>query len=90
MMNASEINLTQASLETLLEYAHDSGNWGYMPYVSCGNVTCTKEMRGNLSDLVKQGLVVIHDSGTREAYIKFTLCGVALAKAHGCEDVEAV
>lgn len=89
-MKTAEANLTQASLETLLEYAHDSGNWGYMPYVSCGNVTCTKEMRGNLSDLVKRGMIVIHDSGTSEAYITFTLCGVALAKAHGCEDVAAV
>ena len=65
-MNASEINLTPASLDTLLEYAFDSGNWSYRPYVSCGNVTCTKAMRGNLYDLVQKGLIVIHDEGTRE------------------------
>lgn len=88
-MNASEINLTPASLDTLLEYAFDSGNWSYRPYVSCGNVTCTKAMRGNLSDLVQKGLIVIHEEGTRESYITFTEAGAAVAKAHGCDDVEA-
>lgn len=88
-MNANEINLTPASLDTLLEYAFDAGNWSYHPYVSQGNVTCTKAMRGNLSDLVQKGLIVIHDEGTRESYITFTEAGVAVAKAHGCDDVEA-
>ena len=88
-MNASEINLTPASLDTLLDYAFDSGNWSYHPYVSCGNVPCNKKVRGNLSDLVQKGLIVIHDAGTPESYITFTEAGVAVAKAHGCDDVEA-
>lgn len=88
-MNANEINLTPASLDTLLDYAFDSGNWSYHPYVSCGNVPCNKKVRGNLADLVKKGLIVIHDAGRSDSYITFTEAGVAVAKAHGCEDVEA-
>jgi hypothetical protein len=86
-MTTNEIELTPASLETFMEYAWDAGNWGYLPWVSQGNVTCTKAMRGNLSDLVKKGLIVIHGEGTREAYIKFTPAGVAFAAANGCDDL---
>lgn len=88
-MTMTKTNLTPASLETLMEYAWDAGNWSYRPYVSIGNVTCTKEMRGNLSDLVKKGLIVIHDEGSRDSYITFTEAGVAVAVANGCDDVMA-
>ena len=86
-MNASEIKLTPASLDTFMQYAWDAGDWSYHPWVSQGNVTCTKAMRGNLSDLVQKGLIVIHEEGTRESYITFTEAGVALAAANGCDDV---
>jgi len=48
------MQLTADSLKTFLLYANDAGNWGGNPYVSGGNVKCTKSMRGNLSDLVKK------------------------------------
>lgn len=82
--------LTPASLETFLMYAHDAADWSYQPWVSKGNVTCTAAMRGNLADLVRRGLIVIHNPGTRDSYITFTEAGVSLAKLHGCEDVEAI
>ena len=38
--------LTADTLATLLLYARDAGNWDGHPWVSGGNVECTKEMRG--------------------------------------------
>jgi hypothetical protein len=87
-MNAT-IELTPASLETFLAYAADAGNWGGNPWVSAGNITPTKAQRGNLSDLVKKGLICIGDSEgrgrSRDQYLVFTATGLALAAAHGVE-----
>jgi len=77
------MQLTADSLKTFLLYANDAGNWGGNPYVSGGNVKCTKSMRGNLSDLVKKALITIHDSGS-DMYIEFTETGKRLASEHGC------
>lgn len=77
------MQLTADSLATFLLYAKDAGNWSGNPYVSSGNVKCTKSMRGNLSDLVKKGLIIISDTGSH-MYIEFTAVGKQLAAEHGC------
>ena len=74
--------LTAASLETFLTYAKDSGNWGHEPWVSKGNVECTQAMRGNLSDLVKKGLIQICGNGNGQ-FINFTQSGLELAASCG-------
>lgn len=79
--------LTPDSLETFLTYARDAPNWNGSPWVSHGNIDCTKQMRGNLSDLVKKGLVQIEDYEGRgrpkDMYVVFTAAGKALAAEHG-------
>jgi len=80
---ATAMQLTADSLKTFLLYANDAGNWSGTPYVSSGNVKCTKSMRGNLSDLVKKTLITIHDSGS-DMYIEFTETGKRLAAEYGC------
>lgn len=77
------IELTKDSLETFLKYADDAPNWSMTPWVSQGNITCTKAMRGNLSDLVQKGLIKIHDYGSKESYLTFTEEGIKLAAEHG-------
>ena len=76
-------NLTAASLETFKTYAEDADNWSDCPWVSSGNVTCTQAMRGNISDLVKKGLVEVNDyegrGMARDMYITFTDEGRTLA-----------
>ena len=88
-MNANKIKLTPASLETFLEYAHDASNWSFSPYVSTGNVHCTKQTRGNLADLVKKGLIEIEGDRGEEC-IWFTDAGVAFALSQGCEEFAGI
>lgn len=80
-------DLTPASLETFKTYAKDAGNWSGYPWVSHGNVNCTNQMRGNLSDLVQKGLIEIQDSEGRgrakDMYVQFTDAGKALATELG-------
>lgn len=76
--------LTAASHDTFMMYAEDAGNWSGNPWVSEGNIQPTKEQRGNLSDLVKKGLIEIcdYEPGT---YIEFTEAGKAYAAANGIQ-----
>lgn len=80
-MNGEPISAvaTTESLKTFLMYAEDSENWGGLPYVSEGNIDCTKQMRGHLSHLVQAGLIDIHNDGLSN-YIQFTDAGKSLAK----------
>ena len=78
------IELTAASLATFLEYANDAGNWSDNPWVSSGNISPTKAQRGNLSDLVKKGLIEICGNGNGQ-FIQFTAAGAALAAEHQIE-----
>ena len=80
-MMVSQIELTPASLETFTLYANDAANWCGSPWVSEGNVWPTKAMRGNLSDLVKKGLIEIHDYDEGDKVIWFTESGRALAES---------
>ena len=78
------IELTDATLHTFKLYASDAGNWGDRPWVSNGNIECSKEMRGNLSDLVKKGLIKVVGSG-KSSYVEFTAAGSKLAAELGWE-----
>ena len=84
-MTTELATLTDATLKTFMAYAKDAGNWGGNPWVSGGNVECTQAMRGNLADLVKKGLIEIHDHEGRgrakDMYLTFTQEGVALASS---------
>jgi hypothetical protein len=77
--------LTTASRETFRIYAEDAMDWGGNPWVSVGNVHCTREMRGNLSDLVKKELIEICDNEGRgraaDMFISFTETGRSLAQS---------
>jgi len=53
---AAECGITRTSLDVLLDYAGDAGNWSGSPLVG-GNVGGTKEERGNLTQLKKAGLI---------------------------------
>lgn len=76
------VYLTADSIATFRAYAEDAPNWGGNPYVSNGNITCTKEMRGNLTDLVKKGLIRICSFDLGQ-YIEFTAEGKAAAASLG-------
>ena len=78
------VDLTAASHETFMMYAEDAPNWSGTPWVSEGNIQPTKEERGNLSDLVKKGLIQIgrEEIGT---YIIFTQAGKDYAAANGIQ-----
>lgn len=75
-------NLTAASHEVFMTYAYDAGNWSGNPWVSVGNIQITKEQRGNLSDLVKKGLIQIQECGWGQAFIEFTEAGKQYAAAN--------
>ena len=77
-------SLTQASLDVFLAYAEDADNWSGMPWVSIGNVGTDKQMRGNLSDLVKKGFIEIGESNG-DSYVTFTDAGKVLAAEHGVD-----
>jgi len=83
-MTMKTAELTTASLNTFLAYARDAGNWSDTPLVSDGNITCTKEMRGNLTDLKRKGLIIIGDDGDGK-FVVFTKSGSELAAQHGIE-----
>lgn len=76
--------LTSDSLETFKMYAKDAGNWSGNPWVSTGNISPTKEQRGNISDLIKKGLIKTQNYGEgRGLFIIFTASGEALAEELG-------
>ena len=79
-----EIEITEASKEVFREYAKDAGNWSGNPWVSEGNIQPTKAQRGNLGDLVKKGLIEIHESD-KQKYIIFTEAGIKYAETLGID-----
>ena len=79
------VEITEASKEVFRLYAEDAGNWcGGCPWVSDGNIEPTKEQRGNLSDLVKKGLIKIQDSDGQK-FLEFTESGVEFANTLGID-----
>jgi hypothetical protein len=63
-----EIKITEASKKVFLLYAKDAPNWSFQPYVSHGNISPTKQQRGNLSDLVQKGLIKIEIGQVQQEY----------------------
>lgn len=85
------ITLTAASHDLFIEFAKDAGNWSGAPLVN-GNVEVDKQQRGNLSDLVQKGLVIVDETddivnGRRQidTWVFFTAAGVEYAAAHGVD-----
>lgn len=75
--------LTETSLKLFIAYAKDAGNWSGQPLVG-GNVGGSKEDRGNLTQLKRQGYIqTFTDEG--DAFIVFTEKGKALAAEHGID-----
>jgi len=79
-----EIEITEASKEVFREYAEDAGNWSGNPWVSDGNISPTRQTRGNLGDLVKKQLIKIEDSDGQK-YIEFTQLGIKYAETLGID-----
>lgn len=78
------VEITEASKEVFRLYAEDAGQWSGCPWVSDGNIDPTKEQRGNLSDLVKKGLIKIQDSDGQKV-MHFTESGVKFAETLGID-----
>lgn len=81
------IQLTPGSHELFAALIEDAGNWHGQPLIG-GNVEMTKARKGNLSDLVKKGLLEVVDDGEGHTYAKFTSAGVDYAKEHGLPDAD--
>lgn len=71
------MELTVESKKLFKEFALDADNWSGMPLVN-GNVEVNRKTRGNLSDLVKKGLVKVETSDGDE-WVIFTEEGKKLA-----------
>lgn len=79
----ARIELTEESHKLFMEYAEDAGNWDGNPWVADGNVKCGRERRGNLSDLVKKGLIETAEYEPGSYYVIFTKLGKMYAKSRG-------
>lgn len=77
------MNITEASKALFLAYAKDAGNWSGTPLVG-GNVSGSKEDRGNLTQLKKAGLLTTFDYDGF-TWVQFTDAGVAFAAENGVE-----
>lgn len=78
------IQLTEKSNALFLAFANDAGNWSGTPLIG-GNVEMTRAKRGNLSDLVQKGLVMVSDDGEGNTWVHFTRAGVDYANEHGVD-----
>jgi len=66
------VNITEKSKDVFTRFANDAGNWAGMPLIG-GNVDITKEERGNLTQLKKEGLIrTEYDSLERLTWVCFT------------------
>lgn len=79
------VNLTADSAALFTALIEDAGNWSGQPLIG-GNVEMTKARKGNLTDLVKKGLLTVVDDGEGHTYAAFTMAGVELAAAMGLPD----
>ena len=77
------LKLTEASLLLFKAYAADAANWSGTPCVGA-NVGGSKEDRGNLTQLKREGLITtFKDLG--ETWVRFTDEGKAFALTLGIE-----
>lgn len=79
------IELTLASHALFMEYARDADNWDGNPWVSEGNVRCGRQRRGNVSDLIKKGLITTDEYEPGSDYVVFTDEGKRYAASHGVD-----
>ena len=76
-------SISKTSMELFLDLARDADNWSGCPLIG-GNVEMTKELRGNLTQLKRAGLLTTQrEQG--EVWAIFTAAGKALALEHGIE-----
>ena len=77
------INLTERSLQVFKNCAEEANEWGGYPWVCMIPDLDFKRDRGNLSDLIKKGLIRIDDNdgkkNPRSMNIVFTDAGRAFA-----------
>lgn len=80
------VNITEKSKTLFIAYFKDAGNWGGTPLVG-GNVGGTKEDRGNLTQLKKEGLIYTKIDGDRSdlQWLYFTELGLQYAESIGLE-----
>ena len=79
------MEITPASKALFIAFAKDAGNWGGTPLVG-GNVSITKEERGNLTHLKKLGLVTTYEAHERVGilvWLEFTEAGERYANELG-------
>ncbi len=87
MTNAeAKVALTPRSYDLLIAHMKDAGNWSGAPLVG-GNVTFTKEDRGNLTQLKIAGLIKTEVDEDRKdlTWMYFTRSGKELASELGIE-----
>jgi len=77
------MKLTETSKQLFIEYAQDAGNWNGTPLVG-GNVSGSKQDRGNLTQLKKAGLIGTVKDGTG-TWLYFTSLGIRCADALGID-----
>lgn len=81
----NQIELTHQSLKVFIACAKEADNWSGEPFVCMIDLNL-KSDRGNLADLVKKGLIEIHDDAEgkpQDMYIQFTELGILLANSYG-------
>lgn len=75
--------LTPNSLALFTAYAKDAGNWSGTPLVG-GNVRGSQELRGNLTQVKRAGLVeTFRDEGN--TWLTFTDAGIVFAASLGID-----
>jgi hypothetical protein len=83
MSAAKQATITEQSKALFIAYAKDARNWSGTPMVG-GNVSGTKQDRGNLTQLKRAGLVTTFDEA-RCTYLSFTPAGIEYAASLGIE-----
>ena len=81
------MEITPASKALFIAFAEDAGHWAGSPLVG-GNVSITKEERGNLTHLKKLGLVTTyeaHESVGILVWLDFTEAGERYANELGID-----
>lgn len=73
--------LTDTSHQLFMELADDAGNWSGQPLLG-GNVSSSKELRGNVTQLKRAGLISTQqDEG--QTWVNFSPKGIEYAAQHG-------
>lgn len=78
-----EVKITTASKRVFEAYARDAVNWNGTPLVG-GNVGGSKEERGNLTQLKREGLITTENNGI-DLWVEFTELGREYAAEIGID-----